>query len=106
MLDACDEMLNPFGLRQVMSRNVILLINHRSTSLMFCCVPSRVLPMTRCHPESRRLLEEIVQEPAQSSCRSLLDCVRLDWIRYWNTDAQSSVLLSRLQDSGQCDFIF
>lgn len=75
-------------------------VNHVSS-----CVLSRVLQMTRSDPESRRLLEEIVREPAQSSVGSLLDCARLDWIRCWDADAQSSVLLSRLHDSSQCDFI-
>ncbi|KAI7811577.1 spatacsin isoform X1 [Triplophysa rosa] len=81
-----------------------------STPATRCSNPldsSRVLQMTRSDPESRRLLEEIVQDPARSSSRSLLDCVRLDWIRCWDTDAQSSVLLSRLQDStlGSCDAV-
>ncbi|XP_055048044.2 spatacsin isoform X1 [Misgurnus anguillicaudatus] len=68
--------------------------------------PSRVLQMTRSDPETRRVLEKIVKEPdASSSSRSLLDSVRLDWVRYWDTDTQSFVLLSRLQDStvGTCD---
>ncbi len=62
---------------------------------------SRVLQMSRSDPESRRLLQEITQEPDSSSCRSLLDPVRLDWVRYWDRDTQSSILLSRLQPAGQ-----
>lgn len=62
---------------------------------------SRVLQMSRSDPESRRLLQEITQEPDSSSCRSLLDPVRLDWVRYWDRDTQSSILLSRLQPAAQ-----
>ncbi|XP_016086251.1 spatacsin [Sinocyclocheilus grahami] len=62
---------------------------------------SRVLQMSRSDPESRRLLQEITQEPDSSSCSSLLDPVRLDWVRYWDRDTQSSILLSRLQPPAQ-----
>uniref|UniRef100_A0A671SR12 Spatacsin C-terminal domain-containing protein n=1 Tax=Sinocyclocheilus anshuiensis TaxID=1608454 RepID=A0A671SR12_9TELE len=62
---------------------------------------SRVLQMSRSDPESRRLLQEITQEPDSSSCSSLLDPVRLDWVRYWDRETQSSILLSRLQPPAQ-----
>uniref|UniRef100_A0A9J7XHX0 SPG11 vesicle trafficking associated, spatacsin n=1 Tax=Cyprinus carpio carpio TaxID=630221 RepID=A0A9J7XHX0_CYPCA len=62
---------------------------------------SRVLQMSRSDPESRRLLQEITQEADSSPCGSLLDPVRLDWVRYWDRDTQSSILLSRLQPSAQ-----
>uniref|UniRef100_A0A673HSE3 Spatacsin C-terminal domain-containing protein n=1 Tax=Sinocyclocheilus rhinocerous TaxID=307959 RepID=A0A673HSE3_9TELE len=62
---------------------------------------SRVLQISRSDPESRRLLQEITQEPDSSSCSSLLDPVRLDWVRYWDRDTQSSILLSRLQPPAQ-----
>lgn len=107
MLDSRGEMLQPYGHQQVASQTrsfsyfeAQVDVNHVSS-----CVLSRVLQMTRSDPESRRLLEAIVREPSQSSVGSLLDGARLDWIRYWDTDAQSSVLLSRLHDSSQCDFI-
>ncbi|XP_067293056.1 spatacsin [Pseudorasbora parva] len=66
---------------------------------------NRVLQMTRSDPESRRLLGEILQEPEASSSGSVLDPVRLDWVRYWDRDAQNAILLSRLQPStqGSCD---
>ncbi|CAM4733726.1 unnamed protein product [Leuciscus chuanchicus] len=62
---------------------------------------SRVLQMTRSDPNSRRVLEEILQEPEASSSGSVLDPVRLDWVRYWDRDAQNAILLSRLQPSTQ-----
>ncbi|XP_050955035.1 spatacsin [Labeo rohita] len=62
---------------------------------------SRVLQMSRSDHESRRLLQEITQEPDSSSSRSLLDPVRLDWVRYWDRDTQNSILLSRLQQAAQ-----
>lgn len=108
MVEELQSYLSPAEVQQVEFIKTIETLC--STPAMRCSNPlnsSRVLQITRSHPESRRLLEEIEQEPAQSSSRSLLDCVRLDWIRYWDTDAQSSVLLSRLQDStlGLCDAV-
>lgn len=61
----------------------------------------RVLQMTRSDPDSRRVLEEILQEPEASSSGSVLDPVRLDWVRYWDRDAQNAILLSRLQPSSE-----
>ncbi|XP_051975530.1 spatacsin [Xyrauchen texanus] len=66
---------------------------------------NRVVQMTWSDPQSRRLLEKIMQESAPSSSSSLLESVRLDWVRNWDKDTQNSILLSRLQDSplGSCD---
>lgn len=64
------------------------------------CV-SRVLQMTRSDPDSKRLLEEILQEPEASSSGSVLNPVRLDWVRYWDRETQNAILLSRLQPSSE-----
>ncbi|XP_051739851.1 spatacsin isoform X1 [Ctenopharyngodon idella] len=61
----------------------------------------RVLQMTRSDPDSKRLLEEILQEPEASSSGSVLNPVRLDWVRYWDRETQNAILLSRLQPSTQ-----
>ncbi|XP_073798479.1 spatacsin isoform X2 [Danio rerio] len=62
---------------------------------------NRVLQVSRCDPQSRRLLEKLLQD-SDSSSTSLLDPLRLHWVNHWDRDAQTHILLSRTHTHTQC----
>ncbi|NP_001167606.1 spatacsin isoform 2 [Danio rerio] len=62
---------------------------------------NRVLQVSRCDPQSRRLLEKLLQD-SDSSSTSLLDPLRLHWVKHWDRDAQTHILLSRTHTHTQC----
>ncbi|XP_062849138.1 spatacsin [Trichomycterus rosablanca] len=59
---------------------------------------TRALQISQSEAESRNLIQEILNGPSSCSLQSMLNSVRLDWIRHWDKDTQKSVLLSRLSD--------
>eukprot|EP00063_Salmo_salar_P004610 XP_013979445.1 PREDICTED: spatacsin isoform X1 [Salmo salar] len=66
----------------------------------------RVPQMAQTDPESKSLLEELVDQRGSQSEQTLWSSLRLDWVRHWDHNTQRAILLSRLQDSAvvsSCD---
>ncbi|TRY98845.1 hypothetical protein DNTS_027858 [Danionella cerebrum] len=62
-----------------------------------CCKPlqSHSFLSRSADSQSRRLLHQLLHDSSPSTS-SLLDCVRLHWVRHWDVEAQKQILLSRL----------
>ncbi|XP_056138328.1 spatacsin [Lampris incognitus] len=65
---------------------------------------SRFLEMAQTSQSHKEVLEELVRERMSQDEAGLWSCLRLDWVQHWEPNTQTTILLSRLQDTGSsCD---
>uniref|UniRef100_A0A8C9VN21 SPG11 vesicle trafficking associated, spatacsin n=1 Tax=Scleropages formosus TaxID=113540 RepID=A0A8C9VN21_SCLFO len=50
--------------------------------------------------DARQLLQVLRTEPDPQATRTLWTSIRADWVQHWDSQTQSAILLSRVQDQG------
>ncbi|KAL4622742.1 spatacsin isoform X1 [Arapaima gigas] len=61
------------------------------------------LQMEQSEADARQLMQVLRTELESQATQTLWTSIRVDWVRYWDAQTQSAILLSRVQDQGEFD---